>query len=839
MRGELIHAHDVPKKELIEVLDASLLGLSPEQVGHQREKFGSNKKREKKRVTWLAILARQLMGPFIIILIIAAGISIVLQEFFDAFVIGIAVLINTALGFIEEFKADRSLAKLETYLPVQARVLRDGKQKMISAEEIVVGDILLLRSGDKIIADARILNHANLEIDESTLTGESNPVIKKDDVLDREVSVPNRKNMVFAGTAVVAGEAKCLVTAVGDQTQIGQIAALVQDVKDESTPLQNQLKTLAKWIGIAVLILGGIIFLIGVLRGRAALEMLYISVALAVAAVPEGLIVALTVILAIGMQRILKKKALVRKLVAAETLGGVSVICMDKTGTITTGEMTVTGITQKEGEDYEDVMRAIAASSKNGNSPTDKAITSFVDHQKGHEITDLHVVKYLPFDSRYKFSASILNRDSEKVLFAVGAPEILFDRSDMNEEDEIWYRNHAETLAKSGRVIAVARGNAVSDLSPDHVRGLSIIGLLFIEDPVRPDAKESVRIAREAGLHPVIITGDHPHTASYIAKKIELDHGQIITGRDLQNMSDADLRQEIKTTNVFARVLPRDKYRIVKAWHEQGESVAMTGDGVNDAPAIKAADIGIAVVSGTEVAKETADMVLLDNSFKTIISAIREGRIIFDNIRKVVVYLLIDSFSEMVLVFGALIFNTPLPILPAQILWINLITDGLPSLALTMEPGEDGIMKEGPRRRNEPILSGEMKALIFGIGTLTAFTLFVMYLYLIGQKLDIDHIRTFIFFALGIDSLVYVFATRTFRKSIFRSNPFKNRYLIGAVFAGLLIQFIPYVIPSLRAAFRLTNLSTIEWVIIGIVAVSQLLLIEIVKEIFNHRKNRK
>ncbi len=854
---EILHWHLLSGKDTLEIVGSRRTGLSSDEIEGQKERYGINTRRKKKLVPWFTILFYQLSGPFILILLFAAGVSLFLGEFLDVFVIGVAILVNTALGFIEEYKADRSVAKLQDFLPREARVIRNGVVTVIPSEEIVVGDVLLLRSGDNVTADARILEAHDFTVDESSLTGESRPVEKQEYQLENEVSTSDQINMVFAGTVIVGGEARSVVVAVGMETQIGRVTTLVEDVKEEKTPLQNQLKVLARFIGVSVILLGVVVFTTGVLRGRDALEMLYVSVALAVAAVPEGLIVALTVILAISMQRILKRKALMRKLVATETLGSVSVICLDKTGTITTGKMSVAQIRLFEGigtqEEIDLTIRSIVhvdTRTKNGEvvysgSPTDTALFKSIESRITSIDAQISRIRdRLIFDSNNKFAASLVESNSGNYMYVIGAPDILLEKADMSEEEEQWARNTLQEMTQDGMRVVLACKKEVHNekkLSVTDVGDLRIIGFIGLEDPIREDAAKSIMKARSAGLLPIMITGDHPETARLIAEEVGLleKDSAIATGKELDTWEDHELESRVEDICVYARVMPQHKLAIIKALHARGKTVAMTGDGVNDAPAIKAADIGIAFGSGTDVAKETADMILLKNDFKTIIHAIREGRIVFENIRKVVTYLLIDSFSEIIIVMGALAFNTPLPILPAQILWINLVTDGLPSLALTFEPAEEGVMKEKPRKRNEPIMNAEMKTLIFFIGLLTATVILILFLWMQGRTTDIDHVRTFVFFILGIDSLIYVFATRKFRKSIFRSNPFENIWLVFAVFIGLGIQFLPYLIPVLREAFRLTPLNPIEWLVIFVIAISQLILIEIVKEIYHTRSNKK
>jgi P-type Ca2+ transporter type 2C len=834
----------------------SELGLAKHVIEERVEEYGLNRLPKKPPRSSIAIFLSQFSSPLMIILVLAAGASMFLQEWLDVGVIGAAVVINVILGFVEEYKADQSLQKLKMLLPESSKVRRDGEVRLIPSQDIVPGDILLLNTGDKITADARLVHVSSFEANEAALTGESSLVKKQVDSIAIGLQTGDQVNMVFAGTIASSGRAEAVVVATGMQTQIGHISQLVSDVEDEKTPLQRQLTVFANIMGITVLVIGILIFALGVAKGFSVASMFKVAVALAVAAVPEGLIVALTVILAVGMQRILKRHALVRKLVASETLGSVSVICMDKTGTLTTGvmevdEISINGefvdISNKHITDsVREAMRFTSAVVMEKNekgeaimsgSPTEMAIARYLSEvDDNHEIS--RTVAEIPFDSRNKFAARIVEKDGKEVLYVLGAPEIVLKRCDLSDSKRSELQKTIESMAARGqRVLMAARRDAVSKdqaFGIDRVIDLAPVGLVGMRDPLRKEAKEAIRIARQAGLHPVMITGDHPQTARIIASEAGLlkESSRVLTGAELDDLSDDDLFAIVENVDVYARVMPMHKLRIIQAWQRKGESVAMTGDGVNDAPAIKAADIGIAFGSGTEVTKETADMVLLKNNFETIVAAIKEGRIIFDNIRKVVVYLVADSFSEVILILGALIFSLPLPILPAQILWINLITDGFPSIALTFEPGEKGIMKESPRKRSEKILNNEMLSIIVIVGLVTDLLLFAVFFYLLHLDFEIERIRTFIFLKLGMDSLFYVFAIRTFRSSIFQTNPFKNKFLIASVGVGFILQFAPIIIPPLRRLFEFTTLSLMEWVSVFLLALLNLFLIEIVKHFF-------
>jgi len=833
-------------------------GLSESEVKDRLDEYGLNQLPTKKPRSGFFIFLTQFANPLMIILAVAAGISVLLVEWLDAGVIIFAILINAILGFVEEYKADRSMEELKSFLPQQARVRRGGVERIIDTQDIVPGDIVIFGTGDKVTADGRLVLVRSLEISEAALTGESSPVAKQKERLDTNVGVSDRKNMLYAGTVVVAGRGEMIVTSTGVHTEIGRITELVAGVEKTQTPLQEQMGRFARWLGGAVLLITFIVFITGLIRGFDISEMTRVSVALAVSAIPEGMVVALTVILAIGMQRILKKKALVRRLTAAETLGSVSVICMDKTGTLTTGEMTVVEARDFHGQvsdrvdafiDLADALwstKDVFVDDHDGEhfagSPTEIAIIKALwPNREKYERQTCQIISEIPFDSKYKYKARACTIGNRKEFFVVGAPEILIEKLDATDAQIQDYRKSlSEMIQKGLRVLLVAKQKQFDgqEITHKQIKDLTFIGFVGLSDPLRETARDTIEKARSAGLLPIMITGDHPDTAFHIARDagLVMNQDQIITGAKLDELDDIGFAAKLEKIVVYARVLPRHKLRIVNAWREKGKTVAMVGDGVNDAPAMKAADIGIALGSGTEVAKETADMVLLDNHFATITSAIEQGRVIFDNIRKMVVYLLADSFSEIILIFGAILFLLPLPILPAQILWINIVTDGFPGIALTFEKGEKGIMKEPPRKKDEPILNKEMKILIFIIGIISDLILFGIYFYLLGQEFNIDHIRTFVFIALGINSLFYAFAVRKFRTSIFRSNPFENKWLIAGTLSGFVFLLIPMIVPILREWFRLTPLTLVEWLALIGLAMLQLLLIELVKAGFNRRR---
>jgi Ca2+-transporting ATPase len=826
-------------------------GLLPGQVTEAEEEYGRNALPREKPKSLLGIFVAQFWNPLMVILIMAALASALFHEWLDVGVIAIAVLLNVLLGTVEEYKADQSLEQLKSFLPQQARVRRGGKERVIDSVDIVPGDRLLLSAGDKITADARLVKANNVLVDEAPLTGESTEVEKQMEPLTGQVAVAEQVNMVFAGTTFTAGVAEAIVVRTGVHTEIGTISHLVANVEEEETPLQKQLRLFAMFLGGAVILLSLVVFLIGIVNGVETVEMMRIAIALAVSAIPEGLVIALTIILAVGMQRILKRQALVRKLVAAETLGSVSVICTDKTGTLTTGQMSVAVHGGNEEALKEAILLTQAVHMERegddvrlSGSPTEIGLMNFAwnaERFDGLQETS-SVVDDLPFDSKRKFKARLVQRGSRKELFVIGAPDVLFERLDVSDAELQRVREEVEAQASQGlRLLLLCRRDEVDAANEQTARDLHVLGWVGLRDPLRKDAKETIEQAVAAGIRPVMITGDHPETAFRIAQEAGLVSraDEIVTGAELDTLDDEAFARRLRTISVYARVLPKHKLRIIDAWQKTGASVAMVGDGVNDAPAIKGADIGVALGSGTEVTKQAADMVLLDGRFQTIVAAVKEGRVMFENIRKTVVYLLSDSFSEIILILGALLFALPMPILPAQILWINLVKDGFASIALAFEPAEDGVMNDPPRSKKEPLLNSEMKALIIIIGITTNVLLLSLFFYLLGQSLPIEYIRTFVFIALGLDSLVYVFAVRTLRVNIFHSKPFANTWLLGGNVLGLISLAIPVTIPFLQEVFGFVDIGWFEWTVAACMSIVNLMMIELVKAFYAHKVIKK
>ncbi|OGY46527.1 MAG: hypothetical protein A2744_03720 [Candidatus Buchananbacteria bacterium RIFCSPHIGHO2_01_FULL_44_11] len=893
MEEKLWHAlllSDVYKK-----LDSSAKGLSGKEAEQRVKHYGKNELPAEKSLSGFAILLSQLKSPLAYILFGAALISALLADFSDALIILVAMVINVVLGYYQEYKANRAITHLKKLVDLKAKVLRNGRAVSLSSRELVPGDIIFLSPGDKVPADARLIKVDNLQVIEAALTGESMPSTKIMAPMKRGVGLADRENIVYAGTVVARGTALAVVFSTGIKTEIGQITKLIAETKEEPTPLQRQIGQLGKILTYLVIAASVLIVIIGGLGGRPIIgfgegakeSILLLAVAVAVSAIPEGLLIAVTVILSIGMQMILKQKALIRRLVAAETLGSTSIICTDKTGTLTEGRMRVERIitfaeelviehpgNYQKSETLKDHDLITKISLLCGNATienpeseleeikvigdsTEQALTIAAWQQgitKEKLEKDQPRLLEIPFDSETKFMATFNHLDRlHNVVYVKGAPEKILAMS-----------NYLRHLGKKEPLTAVKRRALVARYEQLTTRGLRLlafaykkvdqnkpvtvleaelndlvfIGFVALKDPLRQEAKETFQLARQAGIRSIVVTGDHKLTAKAIVAELGLKvkEANILEGKDLDAMSDEEFQSVVKNIDIYARVEPRHKIRIVVAWQKEGEVVAMTGDGVNDAPALKAADIGVALGSGTDVAKETADMILLDDNFKTIVAAIKRGRVIFDNIRKVVMYLLSDSLSEVVLVIGSLLLKLPLPVLPAQILWVNIIDDSFPALALTVEEAEGDVMSQKPRPKKESIINRQVKIIILSISIVMNVLLLSLFYILLQLGYELDHARTFIFAGLGLDSLVFAFSARSLRHSTFSKNPFSNRYLTLGVIAGVLLQILAIYHPSLQRFFDAVPLTIQDWGLLAALGFVQLIIVEIIKQTFIVKK---
>ncbi len=851
--------HNLSLNKILKELNSSKIGLSEKEAKKRIKKFGKNKLPEKKKLNPLLILMIQFKNPLIYILIFAALITLVLREFTDLIVILSAILINTVIGFVQEYKADKTLLALKKSLVLKAKVIRNGIEKQILAEDLVPGDLIIIEAGDKVPADGRVLKSIQLEVIEAPLTGESIPSVKSSKILPLGTPLADRENMVYMGTEVSKGKGIAIVTATGVFTEIGKIAKALKEIRKEKTPLQKRLAEFSTLLGMLLVVITLIIFIVGVLKGINFLEMLLISVVLAVAAVPEGLPAAVTVVLALGMQKIFKKKGLVRRLIAAETLGSTTVICTDKTGTLTEGKMVVDHLIPFKKDHL--LMLKIGILCNNATienpqeelrnwrligDPTEKALL-LAGIQAGLDKFKLEKeyprIGEIPFEEKRKFMATFHKIKKDKIMvFVKGAPEVILSLSNLDSKRKRKAEVELKKLTQKGlRVLGFAEKEFKNKkIQENSIRDLEFVGLIGLKDPLRKEAKATINLTREAGIKPIIVTGDHRLTAKAIAQELGFPAKEenILEGKEIDKFSDKELKERLKKVSIFARVEPIHKLRIIDLLQEEKQVVAMTGDGVNDAPALKSADIGVALGSGTDVAKEASDIVLLDDNLKILISAIEQGRIIFDNIKKVTLYLLSSSFTEVLLVAGSVLLGLPFPVLPAQILWVNLIEDGLPDFALAFEPGEKEVMKEPPRPLKAPILDKEMKILIFIIGIFTDLLLFGIFYWLLSKNLNLPYIRTFIFAGLAIDSLCYVFSCRSLRFTIFHKNPFSNKFLIFSVGLGFLMLFSGIYFPPFQKILRTVPLDLKDWILIFAFGIINVVLIELVKWVFIIKRNK-
>ncbi|MFN3395294.1 MAG: cation-translocating P-type ATPase [Thermodesulfovibrionales bacterium] len=859
------HQKDI--KEILDDLRTSLQGLSPQEAQQRLAEYGPNELKEKKKKTPVVMFLDQFKDFMILVLIAAAIVSGIIGEPSDTIAIIIIVVLNAIIGFVQEYRAKKAMAALKKMSAPGALTLRDGIITSIPASEVVPGDIVILEAGKIVPADMRLIEVAQLKIEEAALTGESVPVEKHTRPLqDEHLPLGDRRNMAYKGTFVTYGRGLGVVTETGMNTEIGRIATMLQEEEEVKTPLQKRLAVFGRKLAIAVLAICVIVFVVGLLRGTEPLLMLLTAISLAVAAIPEALPAVVTISLALGAKKMVKQNALIRKLPAVETLGSVTYICSDKTGTLTLNKMTVEEIwvygeevyrLEAEGFRLKDIsvssplpqlMTALALSNdaqidSSGNiigDPTEVALYQ-IAKENGFDKAILEKafprVVEIPFDSDRKCMTTV-HRTAEQqsnraaaianyVSFTKGAVEVLIDKADniltsegIKAVDKNEILKIGEKMAADGlRVLGIATRNWDSvpdEISPDNIeRGLTIIGLVGMIDPPREEAWEAVGLCKVAGIKPVMITGDHPLTAKAIAKRIgiiEDDSKSIITGRELERLSLKEFEERVEHIRVYARVAPEQKLKIVKALQDKGQFVAMTGDGVNDAPALKRADIGIAMgVTGTDVAKEAAHMILLDDNFATIVKAVKEGRRIFDNIRKFIKYLLTTNSGEIWTLFLAPLVGLPIPLLPIHILWINLMTDGLPALALSVEPEEGDVMKRPPRHPKESIFAHGLGAHAVWIGLLMAAIVLSVQAWSI--KTGHAHWQTMVFTVLCLTQLGHVLAIRSERESLFKIGLFSNPYLLGAVLFSFISQMATIYIPFLNPVFKTEPLTLKELII--------------------------
>ena len=886
--------HSQPSEAVMTELKVTTQGLSTQEATERIAKYGPNSLKKEKGTSAWKILAGQFTDILMIILLIATALSIAVGEVTDAAIILIIVFASAGLGFTQEYRSNKAVEALKKMTAPTASVLRDGKEARIPADQLVPGDIILLYAGDKVPADARIIEAYAMKDDEAPLTGESNPVQKSSETLPEQTQLNDRDNMVYSGTVVVYGRGKAIVTETGMSTEFGKIAQMVQSAPTEETPLEKRLSGVGKWIGILCITVAASVGIIGIVfEGREPLSMILWAVSLAVAAVPEALPAIVTGALAIGMYRMAKVNAIVKRLPAVETLGSCSVICSDKTGTMTKGEMTVrniyvndqtikvTGIGYApEGEFQvndktitpDSNLKALLSASilcndsgleKDSQSgkwivkgdPTEGALV--VAAQKAGvskaELDSAQPRIYeVPFSSERKRMTTIHTDDTQRIAYMKGAPEMVIERCSkillsgkvvpFSEENRARHFKITEDLAKQAlRNLAFAYkelpmdGEFTEDMEQDFV----FIGIMSMIDPPRPEVRDAIAICKKAGIRVVMITGDHKLTATAVGKELKLidenhTEEQVLTGEQLEKMTEQQLLDVVENTVIYARVAPEHKVRIVKAWKAKGQVVAMTGDGVNDAPALKMSDIGVAMgISGTEVSKEAADMILADDNFASIVKAVREGREIFENIKKYLTYLLQCNIMEILVMFFAVVMvpylaawlspgsdpvtvsDAAIALTAVQLLWMNLVTDGLPAIALGVDPGDPDLMDRKPRKPNESVFSRDVKTYLGGMSVLMAAILLVTFFMHAPwtSEFHLLEARTQLLTAMIVMELAVALCMRSLKYPLYKVGPFKNKYLWAAILASFGLQLVILYVPGLQTLFDVHQPELIDWAV--------------------------
>ena len=849
--------HNLSTSKVFKILKTKPEGLSKTEVKKRQKKYGLNILPKKKRMSSLKIFLNQFKSLLIIILIIASLISFAIGEKTDSLIIFLAIMINALIGFLQENKAEKTLQRLKQMVEYTAKVRRNNKETVVKSKELVKGDIVILESGDIVPADGRVIKSHHLQVVEAILTGESSASIKITDPLPTGTPLADRENMVYKGTRVIQGKGEMVVTATGLETEIGAIASTLKKTKEEKTPLQKKTDKLAKMLGGVIITICILLFALGVARGYPLPEMFITSVAVAVAGVPEGLVIAVTVCLIIGVQRMLKQKALIRKIIAAETLGSVTTIVSDKTGTLTEGKMSVVQILPTKGKQKQEIISAGVlcnnAIIENESDELKKVIIRGDETDQSLLLSSIQLgiqrkeilskfprLDEIPFDPEKKFMATLHKSSEEKtnIIILKGAPETVLNFCSIDTEEKKQITQTVNSLTKKGlRILAFAEKRTNREELDEIPQNFKYLGLVALKDPLRQGVKQVIQACYSMGIKIILATGDHRFTAQAIAIEAGLKTDQIIEGKDMEKMSDEELKKTLKSTPIFTRIEPKHKLRIVQVLKELKEVVAVTGDGVNDALAIKKADIGIALGSGTEVTKETADIVLLDDNFKTILSAIEQGKLIFQNIKKVILYLLASSFSEIILIGACILMGQPLPILANQVIWVNLVEDSLPALSLSKEKERSNILSKKEQKKS--LLDKEIKTLIIIITIVNNLTLLFLFNYFLKSPyFTLEHIRSFMLIALGIDSLFYIYSCKDLRKNIWHYNPFDNMLLNISVILGLIMLACAVYIPFLQKILKTVPLNLFDWIFLICIGLLNMILIETGK-IFFIPKNKK
>ena len=870
--------HSMEVDEVLQALRAEKEGLSTEEVQKRLKEYGPNELKKEKRKSAVRLFLEQFKDILIIILLIATALSMAIGEVYDAIVIIAIVIACAVLGFFEEYRAEKALEALKKMTAPTATVLRNGKEVQIQTSEVVPGDILLLYTGDKVPADARLIEAVNMKTDEAPLTGESTPVNKNVKPLPEDTPISDRRNMVFTGTVVVYGRGKAVVTSTGMNTEFGKIAKMVQTVEEEETPLEKRMAHVGKWLGILSVAVCLFVAVFGIIRGREILDMILWGISLAVAAVPEALPAVVTGALAVGMYRMAKENAIVRRLPAVETLGCTSIICSDKTGTMTKGEMTVeriyvngkavkvTGVGYEPQGDflYEDkkldpakekelqmLLKAAVLCNDSKLEKTEGRWTVKGDPTEGalvvaaakaglwkEEVEKKEPrINEIPFSSERKRMTTVHESGEKKIAYMKGAPEIVLERC-----TKVYMNGKARRLTSEIRkkILAINEAMAVqalrnlgfaykelpeskTSLSEEEEEGFVFLGIMGMIDPPREEVKDAIYMCRKAGIKVVMVTGDHKLTAVAVAKELNLigenenEEGRVLTGAELDKLSDEEFEKIVENVVIYARVSPEHKVRIVKALRKKGYICAMTGDGVNDAPALKMADIGVAMgITGTEVTKEASDMVLTDDNFATIVRAVKEGREIYDNIKKYLTYLLRCNIMEILVLFIAMMFSreaeSAIALTTIQILWINLTTDGLPAIALGVDPGDPDLMERKPRDPKESIFTTDVKIYLSAVPILMTILLLGTYFYTL-YNYNLMEARTQLFTSIVLMELANAICARSLKYTVFKVGVFKNKFLWVAILSSLAMQLAVLYIPGVQGLFDVTYPDAFDWIV--------------------------
>lgn len=814
-------------------------GLTTQEVLTSRSLSGKNIVAQTKRTSPVRLLYSQFRSPVMLVLIAAGIISYLLHGVTDSIVVFIAVTINGFLGFYQEFRAEKSLEMLERIVKVKSEVLRDGKRQTVDLEEIVVGDIVFVKAGDKIPGDSIVLESSSLAVNESMLTGESAAVIKKNSLEYNFKKCPE-DSKTYMGTIVVSGLGKLLVANVGASTAMGKIASSLQSTIQAPTELQREMNIFAILLSKIVIVVAGALVAVGLVRGMPLTEIFLVAVAVAVSAIPEGMAITLTVILSIGMQRMLKRQGLVRKLVAAETLGTVSVVCADKTGTLTKGELRVVGT---EGDE-----KLLAKAGVLGSDMADPIETAIKEW--GEEIyrstgdtalTDWVRIETRPFDPASKFGINVNRSHNSYFSIMRGAPETVLEYCNLSTADKKNKISQCRILAGKGyRLIAVATATQIrkkassSSFIPSILKSKSLefAGIVLMEDPVRQNMAQEIAKLKTYNVEFKVITGDFAETAEYVMHQLGINvHSRIMLASDFRQMSAAEQITVVKNSILFARFSPDDKLKIVTILQSLGHKVVMMGDGVNDAPALKRADLGVVVSTASDVAKETADMILLDNEFRTIIAGIEEGRSILERIKRVIRYLLSDSLSEVLIVSIAMLIGIPLPITAVQILWVNLANDTFPAIALAMDKVQSDIIRDINPLAKSKLIDRQIKYLIAIVSAVSGLLVLGFFLYILGSTGELIYARTSAFAFLGINTLFTVFVIRNMDKPLWQTDFFENKYLWAGVAIGIIMQFSAVYWSPLQSLLGTVPLQAREWWLISGGTVLVILSIEVIKSI--------